>query len=986
MATFDGAAAEVRIGAPGPWAQRRIPFYATSTYSSAPAMQPLNEPIANGATGAGGANGVAGGLASHHNPGQQQQYHHNQHANGGSKPGHSEPPSLPSSMPLQWPAPQKIGAGLSNLGNTCFLNSVLQCLTYTPPLAGYLQSGLHKASCRVAGFCAFCALQEHVQQALASSGKVVSPQKMAKNLRSICRTFRMGRQEDSHEYMRYLLEALHKCCLPPELAKNSNSKSSQEKSLVYRIFGGQLRSQVKCTACDHCSNTYDPFLDLSLEIVRADSLTKALARFTAVDVLDGDNKYKCPRCKKKVRALKNFTIDLVPNILTIQFKRFSNTGGQGGKIDKKVEFGTTLDLKPFVSNGQDYVPKYKLFGVLVHSGWSTHSGHYYSFLRASSDIWHVFDDSRVRQVSEKTVLEQKAYMLFYVREGKRMASSQPGPTPSKQAMPRQVALLSKERQINSDSGVAARPATSQPTSTISKESERKPLAEVLPKKEFSGSVNVVSKEREGSGQVRVIVKQAPLQPVVVAPEDTQQSSVQPSEGNALRVDAPTMNGSAPEVAVAVAVAVAEPSPLPPVPNHGSSDTTTVHPTPPVSRELCVSNENIEKTEMEIDNSCTTSGNPGCEDDWDEYYKKGWNPPGNGTAPQKFLKMLRVIPHTRRYYQARALPARRPSKIAGNGNVELENGHPETSDALTSGGAKRPQSFSEDARGQKRQYKESGRSIISSTCMASEEFLAVNEPMDVDSSNGTGPPLQENRLESKIETANMENGSLRDNFAVNNVGDGQGVAKRPLVAAVDNGQSASNGHVEVSHGHSTESLKPREVQQSGVELRVDRDVENCRSSEGGDGGSQRKTSTNGPLSENCPETSKETAVPMAANSLYGISVPRWGESNGDEHSVKEIERLLEQEKKGSFERDIWDVEYDKGRSKKVKNRTGKEPANNESNGLANGFTKPSNPFQSVGFAKKMGNSIKKGNSIGFKAGYGYGLKTGKNVGSAGPQTT
>lgn len=121
--------------------------------------------------------------------------------------------------------------------------------------------------------------------------------------------------------------------------------------------------QVKCTACSHCSNTYDPFLDLSLEIVRADSVTKALARFTAVDVLDGDNKYKCPRCKKKVRALKNFTIDLVPNILTIQFKRFSSTGGQGGKIDKKVEFGTTLDLKPFVSNGQVFRP---LFGFLLN--------------------------------------------------------------------------------------------------------------------------------------------------------------------------------------------------------------------------------------------------------------------------------------------------------------------------------------------------------------------------------------------------------------------------------------------------------------------------------------------------------------------------------------------------------------------------------------------------------------------------------------------
>lgn len=48
---------------------------------------------------------------------------------------------------LEWKSSHGIGAGLCNLGNTCFLNSVLQCLMYTPPLHNYLTSADHKKKC-----------------------------------------------------------------------------------------------------------------------------------------------------------------------------------------------------------------------------------------------------------------------------------------------------------------------------------------------------------------------------------------------------------------------------------------------------------------------------------------------------------------------------------------------------------------------------------------------------------------------------------------------------------------------------------------------------------------------------------------------------------------------------------------------------------------------------------------------------------------------
>lgn len=201
---------------------------------------------------------------------------------------------------------------------------------------------------------------------------------------------------------------------------------------------------MKCTQCSYCSDKFDPFLDLSLEIIRADSLLKALSHYTAVEQLDrGMKRYQCERCKVKVKALKQLKIDKAPHVLAIHLKRFS-VGGSGGKIDKKVDFGCTLDLKPFVSSShvsrsyniichwitfpvksgniifvisigfliyfafsydilvslsidqsQEGNFKYTLYGVLVHDGWSTHSGHYFCFIRSSTGIWHALDDTRV---------------------------------------------------------------------------------------------------------------------------------------------------------------------------------------------------------------------------------------------------------------------------------------------------------------------------------------------------------------------------------------------------------------------------------------------------------------------------------------------------------------------------------------------------------------------------------------------------------------
>jgi len=85
-----------------------------------------------------------------------------------------------------------------------------------------------------------------------------------------------------------------------------------------------------------------------------------------------------------------------------------------------------MDIKPYLSPdvNQEDSYNYKLYGVLVHHGYNCHSGHYYSFIKASNGLWYKMDDSRVEQTTENQVLNQSAYILFYTRESDNDESSQ----------------------------------------------------------------------------------------------------------------------------------------------------------------------------------------------------------------------------------------------------------------------------------------------------------------------------------------------------------------------------------------------------------------------------------------------------------------------------------------------------------------------------------------------------------------------------------
>ncbi|XP_074875429.1 ubiquitin carboxyl-terminal hydrolase 42-like [Buteo buteo] len=283
----------------------------------------------------------------------------------------------PEKIRMDWQQRQRAGAGLHNLGNTCFVNSVLQCLTYTAPLANYLLSREHSQSlsCQQ-DFCMMCIMEAHVNEVLHSSDSAIQPSAVINVLTRIGEDFQLGRQEDAHEFLRYTVDAMQTACLS---GSSELGMSSQATTIIHQTFGGFLRSRVTCLSCKAVSDSYEAFLDVPLDIKAASSVTAALEDFVRPEQLDGENCFKCSKCDKMVAASKGFTVHCAPKVLTVCLKKFEDCTGR--KISKVVEYPEYLDLQPYMSQTAGEVLLYSLYAVLVHRGDSCRAGHYLCYTK-----------------------------------------------------------------------------------------------------------------------------------------------------------------------------------------------------------------------------------------------------------------------------------------------------------------------------------------------------------------------------------------------------------------------------------------------------------------------------------------------------------------------------------------------------------------------------------------------------------------------------
>lgn len=179
--------------------------------------------------------------------------------------------------------------GLKNLGNTCFMNSVLQCLANTEPLVKFFLFEIYQSHINTKnqygtrGKLAQ-AFADLLNELYAGSKKSTAPWDVKRVVAMKARQFDGFAQHDSQEMLSVLLETLHEDVnsvskKPYVEYKDSLGRSDseiskeywsgflkREKSIIVNLFYGQLKSRVQCTKCGNISLSFDPFNVLSLPI------------------------------------------------------------------------------------------------------------------------------------------------------------------------------------------------------------------------------------------------------------------------------------------------------------------------------------------------------------------------------------------------------------------------------------------------------------------------------------------------------------------------------------------------------------------------------------------------------------------------------------------------------------------------------------------------------------------------------------------------
>ena len=321
--------------------------------------------------------------------------------------------------------------GLANLGNTCYMNTALQCLSHL--LEFHPQNRLFN---KTTGNGLYNEWYDFQSQMWSDDNEaMIVPRKLLQSFIKTCKQqdicFFNFHQNDTEEFINIFMDLLHRSIktnadisiegkpnnqlqkLHVESVKSWSTFFKNDYSYIIQKFYSQLISITSCPKCDYYTVNFEPFMVLSLEIPdQSNSIYDCLDSYTKKHSLDLQNTWTCDKCKQQVQPEKKLKLWKTSNVLIILLKRYS----KNRKKDDFISYPIDLDLHKYSVDVNSLGKQYYLSGIGIQSG-SLSGGHYYAMCRNDLDgQWREYNDTSVRTIEETHMLKQKPYCLFYRRK------------------------------------------------------------------------------------------------------------------------------------------------------------------------------------------------------------------------------------------------------------------------------------------------------------------------------------------------------------------------------------------------------------------------------------------------------------------------------------------------------------------------------------------------------------------------------------------
>ncbi|KAM9842918.1 ubiquitin carboxyl-terminal hydrolase 40 [Aulostomus maculatus] len=298
--------------------------------------------------------------------------------------------------------------GIKNQGGTCYLNSLLQTLLFTPEFREELFSlGPDELGCledKEKSGAEVRVIPLELQRLFA---RLLLVDQQSASTADLTDSFGWNSSEGTNQHDVQELNRILFSALEHSLVGTAGS------TFIHSLYHGTIVNSIVCKECGNVSQRQEDFLDLTVCVCGVSSLEEALWNmFVEEELFEGNNLYRCAQCDRLVTAAKSAKLSMLPPFMTMSLLRFSFDFAKCERYKEtgRYSFPLKINLRPFCeqTDGDDSDYSYELFSVIIHKG-GCYGGHYHAYIRDIDQLgqWEPPEDDCKPKTKKKVKQEVK---------------------------------------------------------------------------------------------------------------------------------------------------------------------------------------------------------------------------------------------------------------------------------------------------------------------------------------------------------------------------------------------------------------------------------------------------------------------------------------------------------------------------------------------------------------------------------------------------